>query len=99
MEFLTLLLPLLIQFLPLILNKPEAVQKQAFLRRVVFYQKLAGVETASVSERMAAAEIAEICACCAESDAAGRQAILAGVQQANADAMAQLSAMAAAKGA
>ena len=71
MEFLLILLPLLLEFLPLIIDKPAAERKKAFLRRMVRYEALAADATASVQERFAFGELAELCSCCAGADDEG----------------------------
>ena len=92
MEFLVLLLPLLTQLLPLILNKPTATAKTSFLRRMARYEKLAADPGATLQERMAFGELADLFACCAEADEDGLQQIAAGIAAASADAKAMMAA-------
>ena len=82
MEFLVLLLPLLTQLLPLILNKPGESQKTAFLRRMARYQALSERPDASPSEAAAFGEMADLFGCLAEADEAGRQEIAGAIQTA-----------------
>jgi len=82
MEFITLLLPLLTQLLPLILNKPDAVSKQACLRRMARYQGLADRSDSSPSEAAAFGEMADLFGCLAEADEAGRQEIAGAISTA-----------------
>lgn len=73
---LTTILPLLLEFLPLIINKPADVRKKAFLRRAVRYQKVADLDTTPADERVAWEEAADLMTCCAEADEAQLQGIL-----------------------
>lgn len=91
MEFLLMLLPLLLEFLPLIIDKPAAERKKAFLRRMVRYEALAADQTASVQERFAFGELAELCSCCAAADDEGIMKIQARVQIASGNIQAALA--------
>ena len=84
MEIIAILLPLLVQLLPLILDKSPEVQKQTFLRWTIIAKMAAQDETATGDTRLAAGVASEIFSCLAAADQAGRETILAAIQAGNA---------------
>ena len=87
MDFFTVVMTLLTKLLPLIVNKPEAEQKTALLRQVVFYSRLAEAE-GDLGVRAASNLVVELCGCLAEADSEGKATLLAGLQDAQTALMA-----------
>jgi len=87
MEILVILLPLLLELIPKIIDKPEAIRKPAFLRRMLFFRKVSQAD-GDLNARMVAAELAELFGCLAEADDAEQREIVAGLERANAAAQA-----------
>lgn len=80
---LTTILPLLLEFLPMIIQKPAEQRKKAFLRRAARYQRVADMVDTPAAERVAWEELADAMACCAESSEEQLQGILEAAGRAN----------------
>jgi hypothetical protein len=100
MEILVTLLPMLLKFLEVFIDKGG--DNRTLLRKAARYQQLAESDGATVGEQFAFAELAEFVLCFANGDSAHRSRMLAEANGSVADAretLANQAMIAAAKGA